>query len=430
MQHRILVGNVSAMLLAAMSAGLAARSAQALPAFARQTGQECATCHIGAFGPQLTPFGMRFKIKGYTDADGKAGHMPLSGHARVSSTSTAKDLPATDVGHGKANHNTDLDEASIFLAGRLADHIGSFIQVTHDGVAHANGLDHADLRVTGTTQLAKERAVVGVSVNNNPTVQDPFNTLPVWGFPFASSGHGLDTGASFVGLGGFEHQVLGATGYAFWGDRLYGELGTYRTLSPSMQSRLGVGRSDDHLGGNTYWRLAYTQNSGTQNWSAGLLGYKGTLHNRADGSTTHHFKDLGIDGSYQFLGTRKHIGTLDASYICENDSGVSTDAIPSQREFKIHASYHYLNTWGGTLGWFLNRTTHGDNDLKGYIVQADWTPWGKEDSWNAPWANVRVGLQYVGYTRFQGGSTYIDSEGNTRRASDNNTMYLFAWTAF
>ena len=38
--------------------------ASAVPSFARQTGQPCATCHT-AF-PELTPFGRRFKLNGYT----------------------------------------------------------------------------------------------------------------------------------------------------------------------------------------------------------------------------------------------------------------------------------------------------------------------------------------------------------------------------
>ncbi|MDE1979718.1 MAG: cytochrome c1 protein, partial [Betaproteobacteria bacterium] len=32
-----------------------APNAQAVPAFARQTGQDCIACHVGGFGPQLTP---------------------------------------------------------------------------------------------------------------------------------------------------------------------------------------------------------------------------------------------------------------------------------------------------------------------------------------------------------------------------------------
>src|SRR5580700_4018352 len=42
--------------------------AQALPSFARQTGQPCGTCHTNF--PGLTPFGRRFKLLGYTTGGG------------------------------------------------------------------------------------------------------------------------------------------------------------------------------------------------------------------------------------------------------------------------------------------------------------------------------------------------------------------------
>src|SRR3569833_963823 len=64
--------------------------AHALPSFARQTGQECAACHVGSFGPQLTPYGVRFKMEGYTDSDGKPGKIPLSAMLVQTWTRTSK----------------------------------------------------------------------------------------------------------------------------------------------------------------------------------------------------------------------------------------------------------------------------------------------------------------------------------------------------
>ena len=52
--------------LALLGLLLADPPAKALPAFATQTGQPCTACHIGGFGPQLTPLGTAFKIGGYT----------------------------------------------------------------------------------------------------------------------------------------------------------------------------------------------------------------------------------------------------------------------------------------------------------------------------------------------------------------------------
>ena len=45
-----------------------ATPAQALPSFARQTGQPCGACHTDFAG--LTPYGRRFKIGGYTYGGG------------------------------------------------------------------------------------------------------------------------------------------------------------------------------------------------------------------------------------------------------------------------------------------------------------------------------------------------------------------------
>src|SRR5580704_8951311 len=70
-------------------------TAHAVPAFAQQTGQPCTTCHIGAFGPQLTPFGRAFKIGGYTQTggDGIAAQIPLSAMVLSSFSHTASGFP-------------------------------------------------------------------------------------------------------------------------------------------------------------------------------------------------------------------------------------------------------------------------------------------------------------------------------------------------
>src|ERR1700720_478998 len=50
--------------------------AQALPSFARQTGQPCGTCHTDF--PALTPYGRRFKLLGYTPGGGEFRTTPFS----------------------------------------------------------------------------------------------------------------------------------------------------------------------------------------------------------------------------------------------------------------------------------------------------------------------------------------------------------------
>ena len=51
---------------AALLVGLASTAAWAVPAFNRQTGQNCMACHAGGQFPELTAYGRLFKLTGYT----------------------------------------------------------------------------------------------------------------------------------------------------------------------------------------------------------------------------------------------------------------------------------------------------------------------------------------------------------------------------
>src|ERR1039458_9365889 len=62
--RRVIAGAIAASVLVPLA--LAPQQAQALPAFARQTGQNCVSCHAGGQFPELTPYGRLFKMTGYT----------------------------------------------------------------------------------------------------------------------------------------------------------------------------------------------------------------------------------------------------------------------------------------------------------------------------------------------------------------------------
>ena len=55
---------------------LSPHCALALPLYARQTGQPCATCHTAFL--ELTPFGRRFKLGGYTLGGGDWSGPPFA----------------------------------------------------------------------------------------------------------------------------------------------------------------------------------------------------------------------------------------------------------------------------------------------------------------------------------------------------------------
>ena len=75
----------------------------------------------------------------------------------------------------------------------------------------------------------------------------------------------------------------------------------------------------------------------------------------------------------------------------------------------------------------VDGSASGKPDSNGYLIQLEYVPFGKADSLHRPWLNVRVGLQYTGYSKFNGGSSNYDGSG--RSASDNDTLFAFLWVA-
>src|ERR1700682_2580585 len=63
--------------------------AEALPSFARQTGQPCGACHTDF--PALTPFGRRFKLLGYTVGGGKFRTTPFPAFLAADDSRTQAD---------------------------------------------------------------------------------------------------------------------------------------------------------------------------------------------------------------------------------------------------------------------------------------------------------------------------------------------------
>ena len=122
----------------AMFVWLSVGPAEALPSYARQTGQPCAACHT-AF-PELTPFGRRFKIGGYTLGGGDWQGPPISAMymAGFTHTQSPQDAPPAPGLH--TNDNLVSQQVSGFVAGQLYGNLGSFIQITGDPVGGTVGL--------------------------------------------------------------------------------------------------------------------------------------------------------------------------------------------------------------------------------------------------------------------------------------------------
>jgi hypothetical protein len=420
--------------------------ALALPSFARQTGEACESCHVGAYGPQLTPHGMKFKMGGYVDSDGKGGHVPLSAMLLGTTTSLKTDMPEGDVTeHFSSNDNAVLQEASVFLAGKMSDHLGAFAQATYSDVSRKVELDNVDVRYASETTLLGQEGTFGVSLNNNPGFQDAFNTLPGFRFPYASPDLTLSPSAAPLLDGMLGGTVYGISAYTYLNNGVYAELGGYRTLSNSFLKHVNLAADQEVSGVAPYWRLAYFKDMHSQAFSAGLFGMSADLRAYGVGGPSDKYTDVGVDGHYQYLGNRKHIFSVNGAYIHETrkqdalfEAGEVENADSHLDQFNIAGSYYYDKSYGVTARYFTtsgssdsivyasNSTTKPDSD--GWTLQADWSPFGKEGSWQAPWANLRVGLQYTMYNKFEGARTNYDGTG--RNASDNNTTMGFVWTSF
>jgi hypothetical protein len=132
--------------------------ALAIPAFARQTEQQCIACHVSF--PELTPYGRFFKLGGYTI--GKAAiaeqgihQLPLAVMAEASITSTRNNHEVDpDTGEtvsvNPRNNGLVFSGASLFLAGKATDWLGGFIQWVYDNLATSGDGTLAYFSTTGS----------------------------------------------------------------------------------------------------------------------------------------------------------------------------------------------------------------------------------------------------------------------------------------
>ncbi len=88
-----------------------------------------------------------------------------------------------------------------------------------------------DIRYANTGSLGGMPVTYGITANNNPSVQDPWNTTPAWSFPYAVSSIAPTPGAGTLIDGTFAAHVGGVGAYAWINNLVYLELSGYRTLS-------------------------------------------------------------------------------------------------------------------------------------------------------------------------------------------------------
>jgi hypothetical protein len=461
----------AALLFAAFLVVEFAAPARALPSYARQTGQPCGTCHTDFAG--LTPYGRRFKIGGYTAGGGQYRTTlfpfdnstkdyqrpwvpPISMMSVVGFTHTATDNPPPADPFAPNNNFTFASPMSFFWGGAITDHIGAFAQLSYSGPSgapgadlfvHSWGWDNTDVRYADSTTLGKMNITYGITANNNPTVQDPWNTTPAWQFPYvASPFQGVGNGfgpAPIIDAGFGPGHVVSVGPYVYINDLLYLEASVYRTLNPSAQNALGV----DPFGAPglfdwaPYWRAAIEPHWGPHWLEVGTFGMIANVHPFIAAGTpltatfpqTDKFTDIGFDAQYQYQGDNFWF-TLRGNYIHEYqklDASFNLLGAPSLtnelNEARAYASLAYGNnnrivlTGQYFTSWGTQVLPLGLGvDTNGWIAEIAYIPFVSSFSPGWPWLNTRIGLQYTWYEKVNGVSA---------GASNNNTLFAYIWLA-
>ena len=443
-------GSLSGLLLFGTAALLSSRSANAVPAFAQQTGQPCKSCHVGGFGPELTPFGREFKLGGYTLRAHSS--VPLAAMAIASFTRSAKaqNPPPEHLGR---NDNLTLDEAAMFVAGGAGQHFGGFAEITYEGIDRHFTWDNLDLRAVTTGKLFGKDATFGISTNNSPTVQDAWNTLPAWGFPFTDTETTPTPDAAPLIDDSLAQNVLGLTAYTWIDHKIYLEGGGYSSPGARTLRFLGSDPTDPGSihGIAPYARVAYQTKfaGGTFELGANLL--KAQLFPGRDRSSgfTDRYTDWGLDSSWQTavgsadgfsLNVRYERERADLRASCALDLIGDGTSIGCGRyrlnEWRAAARYTLRDRLGITVSPFSitgsrNANVFGDSgkpDSNGLMGQIDYTLWPGGASPLGPLVNARVGVQYTLYGKFNVRRHNFDGAGAD--AADNNVLRLFSWIAF
>lgn len=414
-------------------------NARAVPAFARQTGSACADCHTSAYGPALTPHGMQFKLNGYTESDGQGIKVPIA--AQLNAT---RSMPA------RGEDTTQLSEADIYLAGRLLDQVGGYVKIETDNAGNdkfKTKLDNFDLRfVAKELKVGSKDLTVGVSVNNSPGSQDPIAALPAASTlgPPGVTGTLLNLSSPNAPA----NRVIGATVYGLYDSKWYGEVGTYHSLQPSTQNRLGNNPNGDpgKLHDTGYFRFAYMQDMRSQFFSAGVVALT-TRRRFPRTGPSDDITDLGYDLTYQYLGNREHIVQLSYVNILERRDYGSAPPSPivpglfGKPHGTVHdqtftAAYTFMQSY--TL-LFSHLASTGSEDAARYIpygrpdttanlISVYWTPFGKEDSFTSI-ANLKLAATWFRFGRFNGSRTDIFGAPGTN-AGDLDAFSLSASVAF
>lgn len=255
------------------------REASAVPAFARQTGMACNSCHFQHF-PTLNAFGRAFKADGYTQVGGQS----LIEGDFLSLPSTLNASLVTKVRYQVRNGDAENalnkgeiqfpDEAALLIGGRAGEHVGFLLEMS---------IKDGDSRFTSYKMPIVFRPM-GTSVSVTPFTTDSAGAA--YGFELLSTGalrmsrvieHRRETSAQqYIGTDGAATGLTLAAYQPLW-------FANYTAWAPVH----GDSASGPYL---DYARFAVTPNLSGWDLGAGVQWWGGTTK-MVDGGVTRQSAD-------------------------------------------------------------------------------------------------------------------------------------------
>ena len=437
----------------------AIHNSAATTAFARQTGEPCAACHMQAYGPWLTQYGQKFKLDGYV-----AGHAnklpdvinPFALEVVGSISNTQKDVPVGQYfDNSKANNNAVNDWTALYYTGRITDKIGSYLQLNlSPQVGQSVNLAMADIRYADHANLYGNQLTYGVTVNNSPTMSDFWMTSYAWMYPYTMSSTSVKPNAQpyLQNLMAGAYSV-GSTAYVMINNHLYLEAGGYTSQSHKMAQGLGVWANAQDTGpqtglidgGSPYWRMFLQHSIGPHTMMVGTYGLIANVYPqylRSNGTDT--YVEYNADANYSYMLDDDNMLMAmfrytrdDMTMRASRGLGIAANANNYLNSVMAMGMWTYQQTYNLTVGWnnmngsidpllypsgAITGSANGSPNTNYFLFQADYVPFGKSAAVTDPYINLRLSLQYLAYTQFNGGGHNYD--GNGRNPEGNNTLYF------
>lgn len=330
--------------VAAVGLTLTATTAEAVPAFARQMGMQCQSCHSQAF-PALNAMGRAFKASGYTmmGAQAKITGNELSIPAVLNMSVISK------LRYEMKTDNEAIlwpDEAAFLVGGRVGENIGALAEIAMLAGAPAN----ADTANGATNNMLGYKIVFNVANVGGSRVQV---------IPFSTDGLGAGYGMELLNTGAQRSQRMIEDRKAFSASQAIGlgsgaATGIAVAITNPMYfvniSQFSPGWWDHNTEASitnlgTYFRAAATPRFGSWDTGFGVQMASGQVTtNKASGA--HVVK---LDGTVFDVQAEGMVGSLPVNLYFSTGSGKNTpegaDAKSTNFGALVGVMPNKLNVW-------------------------------------------------------------------------------------